>query len=544
MFKVRNFLIFSLLFYKFLSYADPFPFDPPKNFVLDPNDIAIHHPVTTNQILAQLYFDQGLTFVYAFNHDAAYWSFLRASQIDPNLAMSYWGMALSLGPNINMEMTADRGRRAYDIIEMAKQKVSNVSENEKDYIAALATRYSANESNRADLNKNYSQAMKKLHEKYPDDPDAAVLYAESILDVNPWNQWTSDGKPNEGTLEVIQILQGVLRRKPDHLGANHFYIHAVEASPNPEMALMSAERLRSLLPSSGHILHMPSHIYLLIGDYAQAVSTNLNAIVADRIYIRNYGLEGIYPLHYLSHNFYFLSRAFTLQGRFVDAKHVADELTEFYVPHFKTMPGVEYYASAPLTVLLNFRKWEEILDLPKPDENMKVTIAVWHYGRALAFAMIKRMDLALNEQKEFERRKNEINASMIFGYNRASEILNIAKDTLDAAIAEIQLNTDQAIKSLLHAIEIQDQLRYNEPPDWFYPTRIALGGLYLRLKKPKEAEGMFREELKRHPRNGRALFGLKESLKNQNLLTDSEWVNGEFQEAWKYSGIQLNIHDL
>lgn len=280
-----------------LLVADEFPWMPPKSFVFNPKYVAIHHPVQTNQNLAQLYFDQGLTFIYAFNHDAAYWSFLRASEVDPNMAMAYWGMALAIGPNINMEINSERVKKAYEIIQKAIQKSSNGPEVEKDYIQALAQRYSSDSNaDKKMLAVNYSQAMKKLSSKYPDDPDAAVLYAESLLDVNPWDQWSKDGKPLAGTMEAVRTLQSVLNKLPNHLGANHYFIHAVEASPHPEIALMSAERLKTLLPSSGHILHMSSHIYLLVGDYAQAVRSNLAAVAADREYIKEYGMDGIYPL--------------------------------------------------------------------------------------------------------------------------------------------------------------------------------------------------------------------------------------------------------
>lgn len=523
-----------------------FPFTPPQNFILNPQYIALHHPVQTEKVLAQLYFDQGLTFIYAFNHDAAFWSFLRASEVDPKMSMAYWGMALALGPNINMEMSSINGEKAHAIVQKAVQLSANGPENEKMYIQALAQRYS-NDSNEngKQLAIRYNQGMQKLIEKYPEDPDAAVLYAESLLDINPWNQWSLDGKkPLEGTLEAIDALEGVLKRFPEHVGANHYYIHAVEASDHPERALVCADRLRTLLPSSGHILHMPSHIYLLVGDYLQAVNSNLAAVAADRAYIREYGMEGIYPLHYLSHNLYFLSRAYTMEGRFGDAKQAADDLTAFYVSNFNKMEDLEYYASAPLTVLISFHRWKDVLQMEPPIKIMKVTTTLWHYGRGLALANLGDMPKALEEQKLFLESKDEIKGDYAFGYNRAAQILDIAHDSLAATIAEKQGKIDQAIVSLKHAITIQDQLRYNEPPDWFYPTRISLGALLLRMQKPQEAEMVFRNELKRHPRNGRALFGLKESLKAQSKMIDYYWVNEEFEKAWQNSSVKLNINEL
>lgn len=525
--------------------ADEFPFKAPKNFTLNPKYIALHHPVATNQILGQLYFDQGLTFIYAFNHDAAYWSFLRASEVDPDMAMAYWGMALSLGSNINMVITPERAKVASELVQKALQKSANGPENEKDYIQALSQRYvKHDDTDQKQIAVRYSQAMEKLSKKYQDDPDAAVLYAESLLDVNPWNQWDLNGKPREGTMNAVRALQSVLKRMPNHLGANHYFIHAVEASNHPEIALMSAERLKTLLPSSGHILHMPSHIYLLVGDYEQAIESNLAAVVADREYIKQYGMYGIYPLHYLSHNMFFLSRAYTLQGRYDEAKQAADKLTDFYASHFHKMEDLEYYISAPLTVLITFHRWKEILELKKPQDDMQVTTALWYFGRALAFTSVGDRTQALNEQKRFLEAKNQIQSNQVFGYNKASQILAIAEVSLESKLAETEGNFDQAVRSLQKAVVIQDNLRYNEPPDWFYPIREALGGVYLRMNKPQEAEIIFRQELKRHPQNGRALFGLKESLKAQSRTSDSYWVNEEFQKAWQYSNISLSIQDL
>lgn len=525
--------------------ADEFPLNPPKNFILNPKYIALHHPVATNQILGQLYFDQGLTFIYAFNHDAAYWSFLRASEVDPNMAMAYWGMALALGSNINMQITPERAKIAYEIIQKAIQKSENGPENEKEYIHALFQRYSkASDEDQQQLALRYSQAMQKLSHKYSDDPDAAVLYAESILDINPWNQWSLDGKPLEGTMEAVKTLQSVLKRIPDHLGANHYYIHAVEASSHPEIALMSAERLQTLLPSSGHILHMPSHIYLLVGDYAQAIHSNLAAVAADREYIREYGMHGIYPLHYLSHNLYFLSRAYTLQGCFEDAKQAANDLTAFYVNHFKKMIDLEYYSSAPLTVLITFHRWKDILDMQPPNEEMLVATTLWRFGRSMAFANIGNISQALQEQRLFLEGKKQITSDQVFGYNKANQILAIADHCLEAKLAEVQGNYDKAVIFLKNAVDIQDHLRYNEPPDWFFPIRETLGAILLRIQRSHDAEEIFRQELKRHPRSGRALFGLKESLLAQSRFVDAYWINEEFQKAWRYSMLSLNLNDL
>lgn len=524
--------------------ADLFPFDPPPNFSLFIEQGRIYHPVTTSKPEAQRYFDQGLTLVYGFNHDAAYWSFQKAAKVDPELAMAYWGMALALGQNINMDITNTRSKVAYELAQKALTLSSHATGNEKAYIEALAKRYS-NEQNpdRQKLATNYYEAMEKVKNQFPDDLDAATLFAESGLNLNPWNQWDNQGNPRQGTLEIVSVLESVLKRAPEHLGANHYYIHAVEASNNPEKALMSAERLRRLLPGSGHILHMPAHIYLLVGDYHLAAACNRQAIAADRAYIKQYGMRGIYPLHYLSHNLYFLSRSYSMEGRYEDAKQAGDELYDFYAPHFESMPELEYYIPTSLFVLLRFNRWQEVINYSPPPANMKITLVLWHFAKAYAFAALGNLPQAEAQQALFLKSKELIPQDTIFGDNKIGPILNIADLTLQAKIAE-QSDHAKAIQLLKEAVAIQDQLHYNEPPDWFFPIRERLGGALLRQEKYAEAEQIFRQDLNKHPRNGRALFGLWESLKGQGRQTDAFWVKQELDHAWQYSTTPLTIKDL
>lgn len=525
--------------------AHLFPYQPPVSFQIDKNLIALHHPVTTSKPLAQAYFDQGLTLMYAFNHDAAYWSFLRASEVDPEMAMAYWGMAIALGPNINMDITPDRQKAAYNAIQKALTLTKNITENERDYIQTLSLRYSNAE--KPDLKKqslDYYNRMKRLVEKYPDDLDAAVLFTESGLDLNPWNQWDNQGNPNAGTLELVQVLESVLKRDPNHLGANHYYIHAIEASNHPEYALMSAGRLRTMLPASGHILHMPAHIYLLVGDYHQAALLNEQAAKVDYEYIKKYGIEGIYPVHYLSHNLYFLSRAYSMEGRFEDAFKASQQVSNFYAPHFKAMPDLEYYLSAPTFTLLRFHRWKEVLNMPEPDNEMKVTKVLWHFARAISFAALGERERALEEQKKFIEGKNQIPSDIAYGYNKATPITEIAAAVLEAKLFEVDNLVQANIDALKKAVAIQDTLHYNEPPDWFFPVRESLGAALIKIGQYKEAEKVFREDLDKHPRNGRALFGLFEALKAQDERTDRYWVETAFKEAWKNSTTPLSLNDL
>lgn len=516
--------------------AENFPFTPPLSFTLTPEYIALHHPVTTDKIAAQLYFDQGLTLIYAFNHDAAYWSFLNASEIDPQMAMAYWGMALALGPNINMGITPEREKAAYQAIQKALNNANKASESEKDYIQALSVRYTNSpnpDHNQAAI--QYSQNMRLLSQKYKDDHDASVLFAESLLDLNPWNQWSIDGKPLKGTMEAVDCLESVLKSDPRHIGANHYYIHVVEASKHPEWALVCAERLRTMMPASGHLLHMPSHIYILMGDYHKAALANEEAVAVDKDYIRKYGIRGIYPIHYLSHNLYFLSRAYSMEGNFEDAKRSADELAAFYNPHFEHMPDLEYYVPTPLFVSMRFHRWDEALNFPQPNPKMQVTNVLWHYGRAVSFASVGKLQEASNERRLFLEGQSKISPEERYGYNEAAKVVKIAEFLIDAKIAETQGDKDKAIDFYRKAVAAQDQLHYNEPPDWFFPVRESLGGLLLREKRYLEAENVFREDLSLHPRNGRSLYGLMESLKAQLKSHDLYWVEREFYQAWMYS---------
>lgn len=527
-----------------LCYSDEFAFEPPKNFSLSPQYIAVHHPVNTNQQDAQLYFDQGLTFLYAFNHEAAYWSFLKASEIDPNMAMAYWGQALVLGSNINMEITPNREKIAFDLVQEALRLAENGPDNEKAYILALKERYSNNpNADKKELAIHYSEAMKRLTNTFPDDLDAAVLYSESLLNVRPWNQWSHDGKPQIGTKEAIAALESVLIRSPMHLGANHYYVHVMEASPFPYRALMSAERLKTLLPSSGHILHMPSHIFILVGDYEQAVQSNEKAVAVDREYIRKYGMSGIYPVHYLSHNYHFLSQAYSMQGNYQGAKQAAKELWDLYFPHFASMPELEEYASTLMFVYLRFHQWKELLNLPQVPDTMKITKALRHFGRGVAFASFGNIQQAVEEQKFFLK-ESQIPTSAKYGYNYASRIFKLAQHYLDAKIAEAENRSESAIESLQKAVIEQDNLDYDEPPNWLFSVRDNLGAALLKKGRFAEAEAVFREDLKLHPRSGRSLFGLRKSLAAQSRWADYYWVDQAFQKAWRFSDTELTVDNL
>nr|MDQ5837249.1 hypothetical protein [Acidobacteriota bacterium] len=366
---------------------------------------SLHHTVSTGNAEAQKFFDQGLSFVYAFNHDEAVRSFKRAADLDGDLAMAYWGVAYALGPNINLDVDPEREIAAYNAVARARALESKASEKERDYIEALARRYTNDAQARPEdlrrLSVEFSRAMGALSKKYPEDLDAAVLYAESLMDLHPWQLWNKDGSPAEGTPEIVATLESVLRKDPNHVGAIHYYIHAVEASAHPERALPYAARLKRLMPAAGHIVHMPAHIYERTGDYAAAAQSNVDAAAADRAYIKARGAQGLYPLMYYSHNLHFMAIAYSMEGRFGEALAAARQLEGNVNPHVKEMPMLEAFDTVVPLLLVRFRRWEDVLKLPEPPASMPATHTVWVWSRGLALASTARPEEAEAQYKNF-----------------------------------------------------------------------------------------------------------------------------------------------
>ncbi len=537
-------LLSALFFYQTLE-CHCFPYEPPREMYLIPGMSDLSHPVTTSNAEAQNFFNQGLAYKYAFNDEASYWSFQKAAKLDPDMAMAYWGMALALGTTINMPITADRGQAAYTNIQQALKLSGSVTSQERKYIEALALRYSADpHAKPPELELAYKNAMQKLAGNYLDDPDASTLYAESILNLNPSQQWTSDGKPVGDILQAIEMLESVLKRFPNHLGANHYYIHAVEGSKHPERALMSANRLRKLLPSSGHILHMPSHIYILVGDYHQAAEVNEEAVAADQEYIRQFGMNGSYPLHYMSHNLYFLVRAYCLAGDYPRALKAARNLQAFYVPYYAQAPELEEYAMAPQWVMMRFNAWEDITKLKPFPEDMVLSNALLNFVKAYALFSLKDMPEAEKYMQLFSEAKSRLPVQEKTGHDRTTMILEIAEKQLKAKQAYMQDKLPEAITLLQQAVVMQDSLNNNEPPDWYYPLRDSLGYLLFKNRDYTEAEKVFRESTDRLPRNGRSLFGLLATLKAQDKNTDAFWVQKQFEDAWQYGSAPMKIENL
>jgi tetratricopeptide (TPR) repeat protein len=506
-----------------------------------------HHAIATKSREAQDFFDQGITLLYGFNHEEAARAFRRAGELDPSSAMPLWGIALAVGPNYNMDVDAEREKLAYETIQKAQKLAEHAPQVEKDYVAALALRYSGEAApHYKKLSRDFADAMKSLSEKYVDDLDAATLYAESLMDLNPWKLWTLDGKPNEGTDEIVRILESVLRRDPNHAGANHYYIHAVEASPHPERALPSARRLDTMVPQAGHLVHMPAHIYIRTGDYAAAVKNNAEAAKVDKVYAQKADKEGsIYDLMYHSHNEHFLASAASMAGRYEEAKAAADGLAKRLEPHAKIMPMLDGFIFTPVWVDVRFAKWDAILKRPEPLKELPGTHAMWRYSRALAFAARGEGDKAGTERTLFAAEAAALAPDSNFGgFNSAKDILSLALEVIDARIAAARGQKEEAISHWRKAVQLQNAMFYNEPADWYYPVRESLGAGLLSAGRASEAEQVFRDDLQRNPRNPRSLFGLMNSLKTQQRDADAAWVERQFKEAWKEADSKLELANL
>jgi tetratricopeptide (TPR) repeat protein len=506
----------------------------------------IHHPVSTKNPEAQKFFDQGLRLIYAFNHDEARLAFERAAELDPALAMAHWGIALSVGPNYNLDAAEEALNRAYMAIHTAIKLAVQAPEHEQDYIQALAHRYASDPktADKKKLARAYKNAMGKLACQYPDDLDAAALYAESMMNLRPWELWTSDGKPAEDTREIIEVLESVLARNPRHTGAHHYLIHAVEASQNPQRGLASAHVLAELAPGAGHLVHMPSHIFIRVGDYDSAAKSNARAAKVDAAYIKRFGVQGVYPMMYYSHNLHFLAVASAMQGRCADAKDAADRLAAHVGPHLKEMPMLEFFAPTPILVQVRFQKWDDILKLPAPDEKQTIVKAVWHFARGSALSMRGETTQALGEQAAFDEILKAMPADLAYGdRNKARQVLTIPKHVLAARIALAQRRPAEAVEQLLQAVAAEDSLNYIEPADWHVPTRELLGAVHFQHGDFAAGENVFRQDLRRNQRNGRSLLGLAESLRAQKQDYAAELVMQEFQAAWRNADVKLRLQD-
>lgn len=519
------------------------PVDPPRLEGLSDHG----HPITTRSPEAQAFFDQGLRLLFAFNYDEATLAFEECTRLDPDTPMCFWGIGFAAGPNYNSPVDPKREARAWRAIQNARGVAGGASERERGYVDALAARH-ANPppADRSRLDFAYANAMRELASRHPEDLDARVLYAEALMNLRPWDLYDLDGTPRPGTEEIVEILEEVLERDPGHPGANHYYIHAVEASKTPERALTSAGRLADLAPGAGHLVHMPSHVHMRVGDYEKAVAANERAIDVDRAYLASRRGGPEYRMLYYPHNIDFLWAAAAMDGQSGKALEAARELARENPPEMLAqMPAMEYVGVTPLFVLLRFGRFEEVLAEPAPDPALAFNTAIWHYARGLASLRTGRIDDARAELAKLEAAAAAMPAERLMAQvNSARALLEIASHDLAGELAAAEGHFDLAIRELRQAVALQDRLRYMEPPPWYFPERQALGAVLLRAGRPKQAEAVYREDLARNPGNGWALYGLAESLRAQKKRATADDVEAQFRDAWARSDVTITASRL
>ena len=519
---------------------------PAKKVVWLDNGLGnVDHPVTTKNPEAQKFFNQGLAYLYAFNHAEGIASFRHAAELDPDMAMAYWGMSLGLGANYNDPANPERFSEAYTMLQKATALAPKASEADRAYIAALSKRYSSDpKADPKKLAADYKIAMTELVKNYPDDLDAATLYAESMMNLRPWQLWSLDGKPAEGTMDILAVLDGVLRRNPNHTGANHYYIHAIEASPTPERGTAAAMRLGGLAPSAGHLVHMPSHIYLRTGDFGEAAKSNDKAIVADRNYIQKSGAQGIYPLMYFNHNIHMLAASHVGNGNYAGAIKASNELASNVGPNVAAMPMLEMFMPYPLVTMIRFHRSDEVMKYPQPAAAMKITNGMWRLARGLALAEGGKPAEAEKELSELRAIVKALPADASVGNTPAQTVFKAADEMLSGQIALSKGDKTAGIESLKRAVAAEDMVNYNEPRDFDIPVREWLGRALMKDGRYAEAEAVYREEIAKSPRNARALFGLAEALNKQGKTTSAGLVRLEFEKAWANSDTKLDVASL
>lgn len=504
----------------------------------------LHYAVTTKSQQAQKYFNQGLTLVYAFNHSEAGRSFKEVLRLDSTCAMGYWGMGMVLGPNYNTPLNPTSLAEINAVMDKAVKYSANASANEKALINALVKRFPRTEvTDMTPYNAAYAQALKEAYDAFPGDAEIAALYADALMNEHPWDLWEKNGTAKSWTPPIEQLLESILEKFPDHIGANHMYLHAVEASSNATKALASADKLRDMLPAAGHIVHMPSHIYIRTGHYHKGVIANEKATEADSTYVAQCKIQGSYPLLLYPHNIHFLAVCAFLEGnskKAIDASWmVARKADPKYLEEVVT---VQHYYSIPYYTLVHLGKWDEILKLPEPAASLQYPRAIWHFAKGMAFAAKGNLANAQQELKTVQQyaADKSLESKRVWDMNSVTELINIAAYTLEAEIASYNKQFDTAVELLNKAVAIEDKLMYQEPPDWYFSVRHLLGDVLVQAKRFSDAEQVYRDDLVTFPENGWALMGLYNSLKGQGKAADAAKVKKQFDEAWQWADININ----
>lgn len=498
---------------------------------------SLHHPITTTSELAQQYFDQGLRLVYAFNHEEAIRSFEAAAHQDPQAAMVYWGIALALGPNINSAMEHKDEQRAIEMVQKARRLATNAIPREQAYIEALTARYVGRKGvKRKGLDEAYAKAMRLVMQRFPDDLDAATLFAEALMDLRPWDLWKQDGRPQLGTEEIVTTLESVLAQNPDHPGACHYYLHAVEASQQPERALPCAERLPGLMPGAGHLVHMPAHIYMKLGKYHEAVERNQEAAHVDQLYLAGRTQGSEYADGYYPHNLHFLWASLMMEGRNDDALKAARDLTAtIALEEVRKDRWKELYLSAPIFSMIRFGRWEELLREPAPPKGLRLLDGMWRLGRGLALVASGRLPGAEGEHVVLAGLTKQIRRDRTTEEKTERALLKIAERVLAGELAARRQHYDAAIRLLEEAVKMEEALSYSEPPLWPLSVRHHLGAVLLSADRPSEAEAVYHADLLHHPDNGWALTGLIQSLRAQQKDDQAAETEERFKKAWAHA---------
>lgn len=513
------------------------------------DDLGSHHyPVSTQQKDAQRYFDQGLILMYGFNHAEAARSFRQAYRIDPNCALCYWGEALTLGPNINAPMDPAAAPAAYALVRKAVELSDSATDKEKALIQALAKRYSKDvPADRSPLDRAYADAMRDVAERFPSDAVIASLFAEALMDLHPWDFWSKQGEARPWTAEIVSTLERALQLDVENPLANHLYIHTMEASPYPEKAIPSAQRLPTLVPGSGHLVHMPAHIYIRVGRYRDAILANQHAVKVDHGYMSHAHVESIYTLAYVPHNYHFLWAAAIKTGRKALSEQAAADTAAKVNTDMLRTPGfsgtLQHFWILPLYTKALFGEWDAILKEPAPPSDLIYPTGIWHYARGLALLRNGRLDEAKIELDRLEKNIADpaIADLTVFDLNPIRNLLQIGAEILHGELAAQKQDYSKAIAHLQAAIELEDGLNYTEPKDWYLPPRQVLGAVLLEAGKAGEAEQAYRQDLAYHPQNGWSLFGLMQSLKRQNKDNEAEKVRQQFDEVWADADVTLTV---
>jgi len=498
-------------------------------------------PVSARNRDAQTFMNQGLNLAYAFNHAEARRAFREAARLDPELAMAYWGQALVLGPNINALMEPNEEPQAYELVQKAMSLKGRGTAREQAYIEALAERYSGRAADRQPRDTAYADAMRRVHERFPDDLDAAMLYVESVMDLRPWGYWQRDGAPHARTDDIVRLTEQVLTRNPKHPGAVHMYIHLMEGTATPEKAEQAADTLLALMPAAGHMVHMPAHIYQRIGRYADAIKSNQLAIAADEDYISQCRAQGLYPMAYYPHNIHFLWFAATADGQsklaIDSARQLASKIDD---DTLKNLPLTAGFRMVPYYALTRFGRWDEMLSEPEPPAFSAVLRAVWHYARGLSFVAKNQMPAAEQELRRLIALTGDPSMKeSLFSPNIAAAIVAPAPAVLAGEIAAARGDYDLAVSQLDRAVRLEESLVYTEPAEFHFPPRLALGAILLQAGRAAEAETVYWEDLRRNRENGWALFGLLQALRAQNKTADAALTEARFKAAWSRADVTL-----